>query len=140
MSATFRIVRLALLAAAVMVGTFSTAHADNCEESLKTRYRCTGTYSGGGSSDFCIRTETGTPGDGLFNIVEEETLLYYCTCEAKGRAPKVEFSASSKDFFCGGYETPLVGKASGSRITGQGYHTPSFTRSSFTCQAVETCP
>lgn len=141
MRTTLRRAPLAAVAAVLLTGSLSAAHA-NCELPLKARYKCTATYSDGGSSDYCLRPDVFTPGDGRFALIEEGGNAFYCSCDAKGRAPNVSFGASSQGFFCSGNYVAAAGKVRGSRITGQGYDTgvQDGIRSTFTCQAVDTCP
>lgn len=142
MRTTLRTASLATLIATLLVGSLSSAHATSCEVPLKGRYKCSGTYSDGGTSEYCIRTDVITPGDGQFALYEENAATYLCTCDGKGRAPNVKFGGSSRDFFCGSGSVILSGKVSGSRLSGYGYNTSlgSGLRSAFTCQPVATCP
>ena len=143
MRTSFCIARLAALAALMMAGDLAPSYAASCELSLRAHYKCSATFDVGGSADYCTRTDVIAPGDGQFVLIEAEASVFHCTCEAKGRAPNVQFGGSSRDFFCGdGTDTSLVGRVTGSRITGQGYNATltSEIRSVFTCQAVETCP
>jgi len=137
----FRIVPLAALAALLITTAPAVSHAASCELAFKAAaYRCSGTFDGGGSSQFCIRPDVNAPGDGVFALIENETLVFRCTCEAKGRAPNVQFGGASRGFFCLTPDTTLSGKVSGSRLTGQGYNPYAGIRSTFTCQAVAACP
>lgn len=140
MSTLFRIAALT----ALMLTAHLPAYAANCEAPLRARYKCSGTFSDGQSGEYCIRTDVIVPGDGQFVLIEEEARRYFCTCQAKGKAPDVQFGAASRDFFCGadGAETSLAARVAGPRITGHGYNfdLSSGIRSAFTCQAVETCP
>lgn len=145
MIAPLRIAALVALAVSMTAGSPSASHARSCEDLIRERYKCTATYSNGDSSEFCMRTGPGSSaGDGQFAYLEDENLAYFCTCDVKGRAPNVQFGGSSRDFFCGsnGTNTAISGRISGGRITGQGYNyaLSSGLRSSFTCQAVQTCP
>mgnify|MGYP001429685596 CR=1 FL=1 len=145
MRPALRIAPVAALFALVTAGNPPAAHAGNCELALKPLYKCSASYSDGGSSEYCLRTDVRAPGDGQFLLVEDGGLAFSCTCEAKGRAPSIKFGASSRDFFCGGseYQT-LAGKVSATRISGQGFDittsNSTLFRSIFTCQTVATCP
>jgi hypothetical protein len=136
-----RLAPLATLAAIMIAGSPSASRAASCETPLKAHYRCSGTFDDGSSAEYCIHAYTVAPGDGAF-IVDEDYNRYYCTCEARGKAPSVRFGASTGKFFCsGGDGVALIGKASGSKLTGQGYATmfAPGVRSSFTCRADDTC-
>lgn len=128
---------LAALAFLATTGSLSAAHAGNCERSLKAHYKCTATYSDGGSSEYCLRAETGI-GGGIFALAEPSGGFFSCTCGPRGRAPEVQFGGATRDFVCDRDDVVLAGKVTGSKLTGYGF--ASGMRSSFTCRAVETCP
>ena len=141
MRTLLRALRLAALAAAAITATASSSYAATCETPLDAQYQCSGTYSDGSSGTYCIHAYVVAPGDGEFILDEDGVGRFYCTCEARGKAPNVRFGASTGSFFCSGDSVALIGKASGTRIVGQGYaaaFAPG-TRSSFTCRAVDTC-
>jgi hypothetical protein len=142
MLAPLRIATLAALAALVVTGSLSVSYAATCETQLKGTYKCSATFDVGGSAEYCLRPYVETPGDGQFWLVEAETNSFYCSCDAKGRFPDVQFGASSRDFFCGSFsDIAFAGRASGGRITGQGYTLDGGAlRSAVSCQAVATCP
>lgn len=137
-----RIAPLAALAALLVTGDLCAAHAASCEAALQPRYKCTATFDDGGSSEYCLSGYTDARGDGQFALYELGGSSFYCTCAAKGKAPNVRFGISTRDFFCGSNATALSGRLSSTRITGQGYSIDQYPglRSSFTCQAVATCP
>lgn len=137
-----RVTLLAALAALTTTASPVASYAASCEAALKPRYKCTATYDGGGSAEYCLDLDAVIPGDGRFYLYESGGAGFYCTCEAKGKVPNVRFGTSSRDFFCGSDSIALTGKMSATRITGQGYNVSlsSGLRSSFTCQAVATCP
>ena len=137
MRTILRLAPLALLALLTTTG-LSTAHAANCERSLKANYKCSATYSDGGSSEYCLRAEAGI-GGGLFALAEPSGGFFSCTCGPRGKAPDVQFGGAGRDFVCGRDEISLAGKVTGSRLTGYGF-APSGLRSTFSCRAVETCP
>jgi hypothetical protein len=89
-----------------------------------------------------LHLDAGIPGDGRFTLYEMGVLNFYCTCEARGKAPNVRFGASSHDFFCASEFIALSGKVAGSKISGHGYSVSLHpgVQSSFTCRAVATCP
>ncbi len=142
MRSALHITTLAALAALITTASPSASYAASCEAALKPGYKCTATYEGGGSSEYCVQMQAILPGDGQFYLIEDGAVGFYCTCEAKGRAPNVRFGAASRDFFCGSGNLALSGKVSAGGISGQGYN-PNFgsgLRTSFTCRAVDTCP
>ena len=142
MRPTLRLAPLAALAAVLLTGGLSASHAANCELPLKAHYSCSATFSDGGSSEYCIHTNAVIPGDGQFVLDEDQSRRFFCTCEAKGKAPGVRFGASTQRFFCRGDSVALAGKVTGSKLAGQGYDTSlgSGLRSMFTCRAVAACP
>lgn len=117
---------------------FSAAHAANCERALKTHYECSATFSGGGSSEYCLRAEAGI-GSGLFALAEPSGGFFFCTCAPRGAAPNVEFGGAARDFVCSRDEIALSGKVTGSKIKGFGFFDASGMRSTFTCRAVDPC-
>jgi len=142
MRTTLRIAPLAALAVLLVTGNLSTAYAASCEAALKPHYKCTATFDTGDTADYCLSGYTDAPGDGKFALYEFGGSSFYCTCEAKGKAPGVRFGTSSRDFFCASGAIALAGKVSTTRLTGQGYSVGLYPglRSSFTCQAVASCP
>ena len=142
MRTMLRITSLAALAALLVTVDLAAAWAASCEAALKPRYKGTATFDDGGSAEYCLTGYTDAPGDGQFAVYELGGSSFYCTCAAKGKAPNVRFGTSSRDFFCGSTAVALSGKLSTTRMTGQGYSVDQYPglRSSFTCQAVATCP
>jgi hypothetical protein len=134
--------RVAAVTALLLAATSTLARAATCELRLKSLYECSGTYSDGTSGNYCIHLDVGIPGDGKFALYEAGVPNFYCTCEAKGKAPNVRFGASSRDFFCASDFLALSATIAGGKISGHGYHASLFPglRSSFTCRAVATCP
>ena len=138
MRPTLRLAPLAALAFLITTGSPSASQAGNCELQLKKHYKCSATYSDGGSSEYCLRAEASI-GGGLFALAEPSGGYFSCTCGPRGRAPNVEFGGAARDFVCGRDEIALAGKVTGSKLTGYGFDT-SGMRSTFTCRAVDTCP
>lgn len=137
MRTTIRLAPLAALAFLIAAGSFSTSHAASCDRQLERHYKCSATYSDGGSSEYCLRAEAGI-GGGVFALFEPSGGFFSCSCGPRGRAPSVEFGGAARDFACRRDEIVLAGKVTGSKITGYGL-TPG-VRSTFTCRAVDTCP
>ena len=137
MRTILRLATLAALAFSITTGSFSASHAASCDLKFKRYYKCSATFDDGGSTEYCLRAETGFTG-GVFALAEQSGGFFFCTCGPRGRAPYVEFGGASGDFICRRDEIVLAGKVSGTKLTGFG-STPD-VRSAFTCRAVETCP
>jgi hypothetical protein len=137
-----RLTNLAALAALLVGAVPSASFAASCETALKPYYSCTATFDSGDTATYCLTGYTDLPGDGQFALYEGGGSSFYCTCEAKGKAPGVRFGTSSRDFFCASDSIAVAGKMSPTRITAQGYSVDLYPglRSSFTCQAVAACP
>jgi hypothetical protein len=138
MRTTLRLAPLATLAFLIAAGSLSASHAANCDRQLQKNYKCSASYSDGGSSEYCLRSEADI-GGGLFALAEPSGGFFECTCGPRGKAPNVEFGGASRDFVCGRDGIVLAGKVTGSKLTGFGFGT-SGPRSTFTCRAVDTCP
>jgi hypothetical protein len=140
MRSTFHIAFTAAVAALILTSGASSSHAATCETQLKPRYKCTASYDDGQTSEYCLTADVETPDDGKFWMVEALTVGFECACQAKGRAPNLDFGGS-RDFLCISQpDLAVAGRVSGARMTGQGFSLGFSVQSAFSCQAVETCP
>jgi len=131
--------RLALLAALAFlttIGSLSASHAASCDQQLRKNYKCSATYSDGGSSEYCLRAEADN-GGGVFALAEPSGGFFLCSCGPRGKAPNIELGGAGRDFVCLRDDIALAGKVTGSKLTGFGF---GGLRSTFTCRAVDTCP
>jgi hypothetical protein len=145
---------LAALAVLILAGNLSRTNAasytdgPNAFSSEKlvrvTSYQCTATFEKYAPRTYCAEMRVATPDDdGLFTFTDYQASVQFCTDEARGNPPNVQFGVS-RDFFCNEPNTGIasIGRVMGNKIKGQlyGQNVVGGVRAVFTCEQVATCP